>query len=70
MNPSVDNRVVIVTGASRGLGKVIATTFGKAGCRVMVVFRENEQAARATVDAVRSAGGDATQLQSGRAGLS
>jgi 3-oxoacyl-[acyl-carrier protein] reductase len=59
MNPSVDNRVVIVTGASRGLGKVIAKTFGKAGCRVMVVFRENEPAARATVDAVKAAGGDA-----------
>ena len=63
MNPSVDNRVVIVTGASRGLGKVIATTFGKAGCRVMVVFRENEPAARATVDEVRSAGGEAISFK-------
>lgn len=30
----VESPVVIVTGASRGIGKAIALTLGKAGCKV------------------------------------
>lgn len=32
--PAVEAPVVIVTGASRGIGKAIALALGKAGCKV------------------------------------
>ena len=35
-------RVIIITGASRGLGREIALRFGRAGERVVVNFRSNE----------------------------
>ncbi len=59
MTLPIDKRVIIVTGASRGLGKAIALTFGRAGCRVVVAFRENERAANAVGDEIRSLGGEA-----------
>lgn len=34
---NVEAPVVVVTGASRGIGKAIALTLGKAGCKVSVV---------------------------------
>lgn len=54
-----DKRVIVVTGASRGLGKAIAIRFGKAGCRVVVNYREQEQEARGVADAIQASGGEA-----------
>lgn len=34
----VEAPVVIVTGASRGIGKAIALALGKAGCKVSILF--------------------------------
>jgi 3-oxoacyl-[acyl-carrier protein] reductase len=59
MERSEDKRVIIVTGASRGLGKAIALRFGKAGCRVVVNYREQEQDARSVADAIEASGGEA-----------
>lgn len=42
---SIAGRSVIVTGASRGIGRGIARRFGAAGCRVLVVSRELPAAA-------------------------
>ena len=52
-------RVIIITGASRGLGREMALRFGRAGERVVVNFRSNEQAARAVADEVFRNGGEA-----------
>ena len=54
-----DNRVIIVTGASRGLGKAVALRFGSAGCCVVVNYREHEQDAHGVADAIRTSGGEA-----------
>jgi len=54
-----DKRVIIVTGASRGLGKAIALRFGRAGCCVVVNYREREQDAQGVADAIRASGGEA-----------
>ena len=56
---SEKKRVIIITGASRGLGREIALRFGKAGERLVVNFRSNEQAARAVADEVIENGGEA-----------
>jgi len=45
----LDGRSVVVTGATRGIGKGIARVFSRAGTRVLVVGRD-EQAARRTVE--------------------
>jgi 3-oxoacyl-[acyl-carrier protein] reductase len=51
-------RVIIITGASRGLGREIALCFGRAGERVVVNFLSNEHAARAVADEVCQNGGE------------
>ena len=56
-------RTVIVTGASRGLGRATAVRFGAAGCRVAVACRQEEAAARSVADSITASGGDALVLQ-------
>jgi 3-oxoacyl-[acyl-carrier protein] reductase len=52
-------RVVIVTGASRGLGRTIALAFGKAGDRVLVNYATSEQKASDVVNDILRSGGEA-----------
>ena len=56
---SLQNRVAIVTGASRGIGKGIAIALGRQGALVAVAYRANRAAAEHTVQAIVAAGGRA-----------
>ena len=58
MNSS-DRPVVIVTGASRGLGRAIALQFGANRCRIVVNYHVQEGAARATAEEILRLGGEA-----------
>ena len=58
-----DKRVVIVTGASRGLGRTIALRFGIAGARVVVNCRERTDDASAVAGLITKQGGDALVVQ-------
>ncbi len=58
-----DNRVIIVTGASRGLGRTIALRFGLAGARIVVNYLERRQDAVAVADRITKQGGEALALQ-------
>ena len=53
--------VVLVTGASRGLGRGIALNCARAGYSVAIHFAGNESAAQETVTQCRTAAPDATQ---------
>lgn len=54
--------VVLVTGASKGIGRGIAAAFGRAGAAVGVNYRTDRAGAEATAAAVEAAGGRAVLL--------
>jgi 3-oxoacyl-[acyl-carrier protein] reductase len=58
MLTSIAGRSVIVTGASKGIGKGIARVFASKGGKVLVVARHKADADR-TVDEIKSSGGTA-----------
>jgi 3-oxoacyl-[acyl-carrier protein] reductase len=60
---SLANKVAIVTGASRGIGRAIAEDLAAAGVRVVVNYNASPEAAEAVVAAIRANGGEATAVQ-------
>ena len=50
------NRVAVVTGASRGLGRACAIALAEGGWKVAVGYRSDETAAKEVVEALESAG--------------
>lgn len=67
MFTSLAGKSVIVTGSSKGIGKGIAASFAKAGCRVLIVSRhlaEAETAARELGKDASAFAADVTKLDS------
>ena len=60
---SLTNRVALVTGGSRGIGRAVALALANAGASVAVNYRERTDEARTVVDAIRSAGGRAMAIR-------
>jgi 3-oxoacyl-[acyl-carrier protein] reductase len=61
MFTSIAGRAVVVTGATRGIGKGIAGVFAGAGARVLITGRD-EEAAKGTVAELSAGGGDASYV--------
>ncbi|MCX6848845.1 MAG: glucose 1-dehydrogenase [Verrucomicrobia bacterium] len=59
MQTSFQNKVVLITGATSGIGKVSALAFAKAGAKVIVSGRR-EAEGQAVVAEIKAAGGEAT----------
>jgi 3-oxoacyl-[acyl-carrier protein] reductase len=57
------DKVALVTGASRGIGRAIAEALARAGYTVAVNFSRNTVEAQAVVAAIEAAGGRATAIQ-------
>ncbi len=62
MFTSLQGRSVVVTGASKGIGRGLAQRFGLAGCKVLVVSRNLGEAKSAAGD-IRGAGGTAEAFE-------
>jgi 3-oxoacyl-[acyl-carrier protein] reductase len=63
LQPSLEGRVAVVTGGSRGIGRAIALCLAQRGARVAITYLSNTQAARETTDAIAALGGQGMALQ-------
>jgi len=63
MQLSLQNKVALVTGGSRGIGRAIATTLAAAGATVVVNYKGNQAAAEEVVNTILAAEGQALAVQ-------
>jgi 3-oxoacyl-[acyl-carrier protein] reductase len=61
--PLFDGKTALVTGASRGIGRAIAIRLAAGGAKVVVNYARDAEGAASTVEAITSAGGTATAVQ-------
>ena len=59
----LQNKVAVVTGGSRGIGKAIAEKFASEGASVAILYSSNSASADAVVEEIRNAGGTAKAYQ-------
>ena len=57
------DKVAVVTGAGRGIGREIARTFAGYGAKVVVNFNGSEERANSLVEEVKAAGGEAVAFK-------
>jgi len=57
------DKVAVVTGSSRGIGKAIAEQFGACGAKVAVNYRSNKDSAEKVAESIIASGGDALVVQ-------
>ena len=57
------NKVALITGSARGIGKAIAERYGSLGANVVVNYSSGESAVRETVANIERLGGAAIAVQ-------
>ncbi|WKL49242.1 SDR family oxidoreductase [Flavobacterium pectinovorum] len=60
---NLNNKVILVTGASRGIGAAVAKNLAERGAKIIVNYAGVLQAAEETVNSIKNAGGDAIAIQ-------
>ena len=63
MSKKLENKVVIVTGASKGIGAGIAKQMGVSGAKVVVNYASSKEGAEAVVAEIVKSGGNAIAVQ-------
>jgi len=63
MPKRLSDKVAIVTGASKGIGKAIAKLYAEEGAKVLAVFHSDETGAIGTLEEIKAAGGEASLFQ-------
>jgi 3-oxoacyl-[acyl-carrier protein] reductase len=61
--PSIQHRIALVTGASRGIGKSVALALARAGCPVAVNYRARQAEAEEVVRTIATSGGRAVAVR-------
>jgi len=59
----LSNQVILITGASRGIGRATAIMAAKAGARVIVNYRSTQAEAEKVVGHIKQAGGEALAVR-------
>ena len=57
------DKIALVTGSSRGVGRAVALGFAKEGAKVVINYTSNENAANEVVDAIQSMGSEAIAVK-------
>jgi len=60
---SLENKVALITGGSRGIGRAIALEFAARGAKVVINYNKSSKAAEELVKKIHKAGGEATAFQ-------
>lgn len=64
MNKSFQNKTVLITGGSRGLGAEIARRFAQLGANVVITYAQSKLKAESVVEELKQLGAQAIALQS------
>lgn len=59
----MEDKVALVTGASRGIGRACAIKLGAEGYKVVVNYNSNDEAANEVVSCIKEAGGEASAIK-------